>query len=501
MEILVLVGTVVGLLVGAGAGYLVHQKLAGARTAADTLEAERLLADARRDADSVRREADIEVRQRMLEMRQEAEQALEERRAELAKIEERTLSRDESVEQKSKELDRREQGIADREQHARELQEELKTVKEQGVRDLERISGMTTQQARDQLLKETEEQVRHDMAKLVRKIEAEAKQESDRRVRNIIAIGIQRTAASHASATTVSMVDLPSDELKGRIIGREGRNIRALETVTGVDVIIDDTPGCVILSAFDGVRRETAKLTLEKLLADGRIHPARIEEMYYQAKAEMEERIVEAGERASFEANVPGLHPELLKALGRLNYRTSLRPERPQALPGVRAPRGDHGRRARRLRAHRPPRGPAARHRQGREPRGRGLARHHLGPALPQVQGVGRGHPRRRGPPLRRRAADRRGRAGAGRRRHLRRPPGGPRREPGELHQAPGVAGGDRDVQAGRGEVLRHAGRPRRARDGQARRGRRRHGHRCSPARSPARSRRPWSTPGRSRSR
>jgi ribonuclease Y len=323
VEILVLVGIVVGLLVGAGAGYLVHQKLAGARNAADTLEAGRLLADARRDAESVRREADIEGRQRMLEMRQEAEAALEERRADLAKIEERTLTREESIDQKVKELDRREQGIADREQHARELQEELKLVREHGVKELERISGMTTQQARDQLLRETEEQVRHDMAKLVRKIEAEAKQEADRRVRNIIAIGIQRTAASHASATTVSMVDLPSDELKGRIIGREGRNIRALETVTGVDVIIDDTPGCVILSAFDGVRRETAKLTLEKLLADGRIHPARIEEMYYQAKAEMEERIVEAGERASFEANVPGLHPELLKALGRLNYRTS----------------------------------------------------------------------------------------------------------------------------------------------------------------------------------
>ena len=172
-------------------------------------------------------------------------------------------------------------------------------------------------------MSQTEEHVRHDMAKLVRQIEEEAKVEADRRARNILSVAIQRTASSHTAETTVSVVQLPSDDLKGRIIGREGRNIRALENLTGVDVIIDDTPQAVVLSAFDGVRRATAKLTLDKLIADGRIHPSRIEEMYYQSKAEIEEEIVRHGEQASFEANVHGLHLELIKMLGRLHYRTS----------------------------------------------------------------------------------------------------------------------------------------------------------------------------------
>ncbi len=182
---------------------------------------------------------------------------------------------------------------------------------------------MTQAQAREALLARVEEQARHDVARRIRTIEDEARHESDRRVRNIISIGIQRTASAHAASTTVSSVQLPSDEMKGRIIGREGRNIRALENLTGVDVIIDDTPGAVLLSGFDGMRREIARLTLQRLIADGRIHPARIEECYGQAKTEVEEEIVRAGEQASFDAKVPGLHPELLKVLGRLRYRTS----------------------------------------------------------------------------------------------------------------------------------------------------------------------------------
>src|SRR5437764_10234935 len=203
------------------------------------------------------------------------------------------------------------------------MQEELKAVKDQQLAELERIAGLTTVQARESLLAKVEDETRHDMAKLVRQIEEEAKVEADRRARNILSVAIQRTASSHTAETTVSVVQLPSDDLKGRIIGREGRNIRALENLTGVDVIIDDTPQAVVLSAFDGVRRATARMTLEKLIADGRIHPSRIEEMYYQSKSEIEQKIVEAGEQACFEANVHGLHPELVKILGRLHYRTS----------------------------------------------------------------------------------------------------------------------------------------------------------------------------------
>jgi ribonuclease Y len=321
--LLVLVGVAVGLLVGAGAAFAVQKKLARGRAEADAIEAERVLADARRDADALRKEAELHSKELELRLRQEVEETLDERRAEIAKVEERTVTREEQAEVRMAEATRREQGIADREAHVRTLQEELKTAREQALREVETAAGMTQAQAREVLLRETEEAVRHDMAKLVRRIEEEAKGEADRRVRNILSTGIQRLAASHAAATTVSMVELPSDDMKGRIIGREGRNIRALETLTGVDVIIDDTPGAVILAGFDGVRREIGRLTLEKLIQDGRIHPARIEEMYYQAKSEIDQRIQEAGEQASFEANVPGLHPELLKILGRLHFRTS----------------------------------------------------------------------------------------------------------------------------------------------------------------------------------
>ncbi len=324
MDVLVVAIAVAAALgVGASVGFLLHAKFAGVRAEADRVKVEALLEDARRDADAMRREAEIEAKELTLRLRQEIEEQLEDRRAELARVEERATTRDQQIEVKDADLTRREQGIADREAHARTLQDELKHAREEAVRELERVAGMTQAQASEQILHQTEEEVRHDMARLVRRVEDEAKQESDRRVRNVVSTAIGRLAASHAAATTVSMVELPGDDMKGRIIGREGRNIRALEMITGCDVIIDDTPGMVALSGFDGVRREIARLTVEKLIADGRIHPARIEELYYQAKAEIEEKIVQAGEQASFEANVPGLHPELLKVLGRLNYRTS----------------------------------------------------------------------------------------------------------------------------------------------------------------------------------
>ncbi len=221
------------------------------------------------------------------------------------------------------ELDARERTLGEREQELAARTGELDVLLAQRIEALERLSGLTAGQAKQALLKEVEDQARHDRARLLRQVEEETKRDAERRVRSILAVAMQRLAASHAAETTVSVVQLPSDDMKGRIIGREGRNIRALENLTGVDFIIDDTPGAVVLSAFDGVRREIARMTLEKLLQDGRIHPARIEETFYQAKSELESHILEAGESAILEAGVQGLDPELTKTLGRLKFRTS----------------------------------------------------------------------------------------------------------------------------------------------------------------------------------
>jgi ribonuclease Y len=248
---------------------------------------------------------------------------LRERRAELARIEERALSKQETLEAKLAELARREQSLEDR---TRELERVRATVderKREHLRELERVSHLSAAQAKQVLLREVEDEARHDSARIVRQVEEETKRDAERRVRSILSVVMQRLAAGHAAETTVSVVQLSSDDMKGRIIGREGRNIRALENLTGVDFIVDDTPHAVVLSGFDGVRREVARLTLEKLLQDGRIHPARIEEMYYQSKSELDQRIIEAGEQAAFEARVQGLHPELVKVMGRLRFRTS----------------------------------------------------------------------------------------------------------------------------------------------------------------------------------
>ncbi len=237
-------------------------------------------------------------------------------RAAAGRAEERLHAREDTLDKRVVELEDRERALA-----AREGQ--IDEIREKAVRQLERASGMSASQAKALLLKELEDQVRHDSARRVREIEEETKRDAERRVRNILSVVMQRLAAGHAAETTVSVVQLQADDMKGRIIGREGRNIRALEHLTGVDFIIDDTPNAVILSGFDGVRREIARMTLEKLLADGRIHPARIEETYYQAKSELESHIAESGEQACFEANVQGVDAELTKILGRLKYRTS----------------------------------------------------------------------------------------------------------------------------------------------------------------------------------
>jgi len=282
-----------------------------------------LLEDAERDADALRREAQIEAREQAVKVRAEIEAETAERRNQILKIEERVLAKETEIETKLTELARREQGLADRETHLRQLQEELKQLRHAQQAELERIGGLTTSEAKAQLLDRGEELARHDLARRVRQLEEEARLEAKRKARNLVADALQRVAASHAAETTVSVVELPSDDMKGRIIGREGRNIRTLEHLTGVDFIVDDTPHAVVLSSFDGLRREIARLTLTKLIEDGRIHPARIEETYYQSKAELEDLVRQAGEQAVFEANCGTFHEELVKILGRLRYRTS----------------------------------------------------------------------------------------------------------------------------------------------------------------------------------
>jgi ribonucrease Y len=251
------------------------------------------------------------------------EDELRARRAEIARLEERLRAREHSLDLRAQEADERMRSLDDRARNLAEEQRRLDEAKKTQMRELERVSGLSAGQAKQILLRELEDELRHESARLIRQVEDETRRDADRRARSILSAVMQRVASGHAVETTVSVVELKSDELKGRIIGREGRNIRALETLTGIDFIIDDTPGAVLLSGFDGVRREIARLTLERLLQDGRIHPARIEEAYHQAKSEIDQHIVEVGEQAVFEANVGSLHPELVKLLGKLRFRTS----------------------------------------------------------------------------------------------------------------------------------------------------------------------------------
>ncbi|MBA3420466.1 MAG: ribonuclease Y [Thermoleophilaceae bacterium] len=257
------------------------------------------------------------------DLREQLDLELVQRRAEVGRIEERLLGKEQSIDVKLADLERRERGIDDRQRNLEQSQGELKSARRDQLRELERIAGLTSGQAKQLLLRELEDELEHESARMIRQAEDEAKREADRRARSILATSMQRLAAGHAVETTVSVVQLRSDDMKGRIIGREGRNIRSLETLTGIDFIVDDTPSTVVLSGFDGVRREIARITLEKLLEDGRIHPARIEDVYDQAVSEMDGHVVEVGEQAVFDAEAGVLHPELVKLLGRLRYRTS----------------------------------------------------------------------------------------------------------------------------------------------------------------------------------
>jgi ribonuclease Y len=317
------VGVIIGLALGAGGALLALRLQEGSKLASARRTRQLLLAEARRESEALQREAQLEAKEEAVGVRAEVEQEVQQRRAEVTKAEERLRTREDEADRRLEEVARREQGVGDRELHAKQLQEELKGVKERELQELERISGLTVNEARAQMLAQSEDLVRHELARRVRQLEEEAQSEARRRARNLVADSLQRVAASHAAETTVSIVELPSDDMKGRIIGREGRNIRTLEHLTGVDFIIDDTPQAVVLSSFDGIRREIAKLTLQKLLEDGRIHPARIEETYYQSKQELDELVLQAGQQAVYEANCGELHEDLVRILGRLRYRTS----------------------------------------------------------------------------------------------------------------------------------------------------------------------------------
>jgi ribonuclease Y len=321
--VLVVAGIAIGIVLGVVAAVVAIAMLEKSRLGELRRRRTLLITEAEREAEAIRREAQIETRERELALRGEIEDELRTRRAEVAKTEERIATLELELNRKLTELSRREQGVADRETASKELHEELKRAKEQELKQLEQVARMTQPEARNHLLERSEELVRHELARRVRQLDEEARAESKRRARNLVADALQRVAASHAAETTVSIVELPSDDMKGRIIGREGRNIRTLEHLTGVDFIIDDTPQAVVLSSFDGIRREIAKLTLVKLIEDGRIHPARIEETYYASKAELDDLVQQAGEQAVFEANCGEFHPELVKIVGRLRYRTS----------------------------------------------------------------------------------------------------------------------------------------------------------------------------------
>ena len=310
-------------MLGVVGGFVARKYLSEARVTTAESTAKKILADAQREVENIKREAAVEAKDKIFAARTDAERELKSRRSDLQRLERRLMQREESLEAKEAEAEKKDKRLASWEGHLKSQENKLAKAATEQKRILEKVARMTAQEAKDYLVQSLKDEVKLESARFIKEEEARAREEAEKRARKIISLAIQRCASEHVAETTVSVVPLPSDEMKGRIIGREGRNIRTFENLTGINLIIDDTPEAVILSSFDPVRREIARLTLEKLIIDGRIQPARIEEMYEKSKAEVENEIREAGEEAVFEAGVHNLNKELVRALGRLKFRTS----------------------------------------------------------------------------------------------------------------------------------------------------------------------------------
>ncbi|MBQ3275719.1 MAG: ribonuclease Y [Oscillospiraceae bacterium] len=327
MTIWTIIGSIVAVLVflfiGFALGILYRKKVSEREIASAEDEAKRIVNEGIKNAENKKREALLEAKEEIHRVRSECDREVKERRNEVQKQERRLQQKEENLDRKTESLERKTENLNKKLQEAEAQQEEIRLIKKSQLDMLEKISGYSVEEAKQYLIKSLEGEVTHEMAAKIKEVEAQFKEEADQKAREYIATAIQRCAADHTSEVTVSVVPLPNDEMKGRIIGREGRNIRSIETLTGCDLIIDDTPEAITLSSFDPVRREVARLALEKLIQDGRIHPARIEEMVAKAQREVNQNIKEAGERAVFETNIHGLHPDLIKLLGRMRYRTS----------------------------------------------------------------------------------------------------------------------------------------------------------------------------------